>query len=71
MTIREKLIYPKTATSRMLNCLPHQVSIEVWDKIILEKAKGRRPRFMIKRAFQQHFVKIYKQKALDVYLYQQ
>ena len=71
MTNREQLIYSKTAASRMLNCLPHQVSIEVWDKIILAKAKGRRPRFMSKRAFQQHFVEIRKQKALEVNLYQQ
>jgi len=71
MTNREKLIYSKTAASRMLNCLPHQVSIEVWDKIILAKAKGRRPKFMSKRAFQQHFVEIRKQKALEVTLYQQ
>lgn len=71
MTTREKLIYSKTAASRMLNCLPHQVTIEIWDKIILAKAKGRRPRFISKRAFQQHFVEIRKQKALDVTLYQQ
>jgi hypothetical protein len=71
MTTREKLIYSKTAASRMLNCLPHQVSIEVWDKIVLAKAKGRRPRFISKRAFQQHFVDIRKQKAVDVTLYQQ
>jgi hypothetical protein len=71
MTNREKLIYSKTAASRMLNCLPHQVSIEVWDKIILAKARGSRPRFMSKRAFQQHFVEIRKQKAFDVVLYQQ
>jgi hypothetical protein len=70
MTNREKLIYSKTAASRMLNCLPHQVSIEVWDKIVLAKAKGRRPIFMSKRAFQQHFVEIRKQKAVDVFLYQ-
>jgi hypothetical protein len=70
MTTREKLIYSKTAASRMLNCLPHQVSIEVWDKIVLAKAKGRRPRFISKRAFQQHFVEIRKQKAVDVVLYQ-
>jgi len=55
----------------MLNCLPHQVSVEVWDKIVLAKAKGRRPTFISKRAFQQHFVEIRKQKALDVTLYQQ
>jgi hypothetical protein len=55
----------------MLNCIPHQVSIEVWDKIVLAKAKGRRPVFMSKRVFQEHFVKIRKQKAVDVTLYQQ
>jgi len=71
MTNREKLIYSKTAASRMLNCLPHQVSIEVWDKIVLAKAKGKRPKFISKRAFQQHFVEIRKQKAVDVSLYQQ
>jgi hypothetical protein len=71
MTTREKLIYSKTAASRMLNCLPHQVSIEVWDKIILVKAKGRKPRFISNRAFQQHFVEIRKQKAVDVNLYQE
>ena len=71
MTTKEKLIYSKTAASRMLNCLPHQVSIEVWDKIVLAKAKGRRPVFVSKKAFQQHFVEIRKQKALDVTLYQQ
>jgi len=71
MTTREQLVYCKTAASRMLNCLSHQVSIEVWDKIILAKAKGIRPKFMSKRAFQQHFVEIRKQKALEVNLYQQ
>jgi len=71
MTTKEKLIYSKSAASRMLNCLPHQVSIEVWDKIILAKAKGRRPVFMSKRAFQKHFVEIRKQKAVDVTIYQQ
>jgi hypothetical protein len=71
MTTKEKLIYSKTAASRMLNCLTHQVSIEVWDKIILVKARGRRPTFISKKAFQQHFVEIRKQKAVDVNLYQQ
>ncbi|NJM00163.1 MAG: hypothetical protein HC924_15805 [Synechococcaceae cyanobacterium SM2_3_2] len=67
MMTKEKMLYSRTAASRILGVMPHHVQIQVWPRVVLAQVKGSRPRFLSLKAFHQDFVETRKTLALDLH----
>lgn len=65
MVTATNILYSVAAARRILGIsYPEvKVTIQVWAKVILVISDGRRPRFISKKVFQQHFVDWRKQQA--------
>ena len=65
MVTAQNLLYSVAAARRILGIYYPEikVTIQVWAKVILVISDGRRPRFISKKVFQQHFVDWRKQQA--------
>jgi SWIM zinc finger len=67
----KEMLFTKSAASRIAgNTLPHQVNLEVWDKVAVVSAKGQRPKFVSKKDFYQDFVDTRKEAAVDLNIWQ-
>ena len=67
----KEMLFTKSAASRITgNTMPHQVNIEVWDKVAVVSAKGQRPKFVSKKDFYQDFVDTRKDAAIDLNIWQ-
>lgn len=70
MVTATNILYSVAAARRILGIYYPEikVAIQVWAKVILVISDGRRPRFISKKVFKQHFVDRRKQeaKALEV-----
>jgi hypothetical protein len=69
----QRLMYSKSAASRILGnrVMPHQVTLEVWDKVALVKVKYQKPTFISKKTFEKEFVQSRRERAAEVTLHQQ
>ncbi len=71
MVTAQNLLYSVAAARRILGIYYPEikVTIQVWAKVILVISDGRRPRFISKKVFRQHFVDRRRQeaKALQVW----
>ncbi|MDX2271085.1 MAG: hypothetical protein NW237_03935 [Cyanobacteriota bacterium] len=67
MMTKEKMLYSRTAASRILGVMPHHVQIQVWPKVVLAQVKGSRPRFLSRKTFHQDFVETRRSAAMDLH----
>jgi hypothetical protein len=66
MMTKEKMLYSRTAASRILGVMPHHIQIQVWPRVVLAQVKGFCPRFLSRKAFHQDFVETRKAMAADL-----
>jgi hypothetical protein len=66
MMTKEKMLYSRTAASRILGVMPHHIQIQVWPRVILAQVKGSRPRFLSRKAFHHDFVETRKSLAMEL-----
>ena len=72
MVTAQNLLYSVAAARRILGIYYPEIKvvIQVWAKVILVISDGRRPRFISKRVFRQHFVDRRKQEARALEVHQ-
>jgi len=62
-----KIMYNVAATRRILNLPPNaQVKIQIWDKVIWVHVKGKRPTFLSKKLYHDHFAQFRREGAKGV-----